>query len=153
MSLDIEKSLFDVRDYLSAGMAAQIAVVNAQVTDGITAKAPLDYVLDKFDVTAGPRYPRANLYISEQLIEEQAIGYDEFQEKLLVIIGEKTDKGENALLKCKRIAEAVRLLILADHTAGGAVEEINMTGIKSYPPMNDIAICEITCSIKRQVAR
>lgn len=154
MSLDIEKSLFDVRDFLEDGaLATQIAAVNQEATDGITVKEPLDYVIDKFDVTTGPRYPRANLYIAERLIEELAIGWDEFDEKLMIIVGEKTDKGENALLKCTRIAEAIRRAILKDATAGDAVEEIRVTGIKSYPPFNDLAICEITCSIKRQVTR
>ncbi len=154
MSLEIEKSLFDIRDYLKDGaLATEIAAVNQEATDGVTVKEPLDYMLDKFDVMEGPRYPRMNLVVTEQMVEELAIGYDEFQEKLVIVIGDKAAKGENALLRCKRIAEAVRRAFLRDTTAGDAVEFITVTGIKSYPPFNDLAICEITCSIKRQVTR
>ncbi len=151
----LEKSLFDIADFLETYLAAQIAIVNSAVMDSVTIKMPADIKPAAFDIyTDGMRFPRINIIHDPGVtIEELDLGADEFRETIKILIGDKALKTENVSLKCYRLGDAVRAAFINDTTANGAVEFINVTGFKPYLPLNGIGVMEITCSIQRQVAR
>jgi len=154
MALVFEKSLDDIRVFLNNNIATYVTAVNGDVTDGLNIANPKDIKTDVFDIYDSDRYPRYNLTNDDANIEIEALGYDEFVELIHILIGCKAGRDDQSMLKVKRHADAIRRAFLADNTAGGAVEFITVTRFKPYPAnANGVAIGELTCGIKRQVAR
>lgn len=155
-NLEIEKSLFDVRDFLKSSLPAIIDTLNAEIQDGILIRVPKFYEVDKLNIYESLGYPAINLFLGDIDIEALTLGkggVDEFNEELSIIVADKALNDENIMLKCRRLAEAIRILFNKDSTANNAVEYIRVSKIKFYLPVEGIAVCEIICKIKRAVYR
>ena len=117
----IEDVIFDVRDYIQANVGGFIAAINAAKNDGLTVANFREFEVDDGDPLSRTVLPSMLIDPTDVVEKALTMGEDELQVTLIVVMVHVGDRQARLPLIALRSAEALRRMILADVTFGGAV--------------------------------